>query len=91
MLDLPTKKVNDDQKWFICSEHFKMLRLLLSYQDIDKMKRQPTKQKIFTNDTSSKQLIFKIYEEFIQMNTRKTNNRIKKWAQEVPIHILMIC
>lgn len=64
---------------------------LLSYQDIDKMKRQPTKRKMFTKDTSSKELIFKIYEEFIQMNTRKTNNTIKKWAQEVSVHILMMC
>ena len=52
-------------------------------ETISKVKRQPSDwEKIVANETTDKGLISKIYKQLIQLNTRKTNNLIKKWGKD---------
>ena len=56
-------------------------------ETISKVKRQPSEwKKIIANETTDKMLISKIYKQLIQLNTRKTNNAIKKWEKDLNRH-----
>ena len=56
-------------------------------ETISKVKRQPSElENIIANETTDKELIFKIYKQFMQLNTRKTNDPVKKWAKEINRH-----
>ena len=52
-------------------------------ETINKTKRQPSEwDKIIANEATDKGLISKIYKQHIQLNIRKTNSPIKKWAED---------
>ena len=57
-------------------------------ETISKVKRQPSEgEKIIANETTDKALISKIYKQLIQLDTRETNNPIKKRAKDLNRHL----
>ena len=57
-------------------------------ETINKTKRQPSeREKIFANESLDKRLIYKIYKQFMQLNIKKTNSWIKKWAEDLNRHL----
>ena len=74
-------KVN---KWDLIK--FKSFRT--AKETIRKVKRQSLEwEKITANETTDKGLIFKIYKQLIQLNTRKTNNPMKTWERDLNRHL----
>ena len=50
----------------------KLTRFCIAKENINKMKRQPTeRKKIFANYGDNKELVSKIYKQFIQLNIKK--------------------
>ena len=65
-------KVN---KWDL----IKLKTFCTAKKTISRLKIQPLEwEKIIANKTTDKELISKIYKQLIQLNSRKTNNPIKK-------------
>ena len=65
-------KVN---KWDL----IKLKSFCIAKETTSKVKRQPSEwEKIIAIEKTDKGLISKIYKQLIQLNTRKTNNPIKK-------------
>ena len=55
-------------------------------ETINKVKRQPSEwEKIKANEPTDKELISKIYKQLMQLNSRKINDPMKKWAKELNI------
>ena len=78
---LETKaKIN---KWDL----MKLKSFCTTKETISKVKRQPSDwEKIIANEATDKGLISKIYKQLLQLNSRKINDPIKKWAKELNRH-----
>ena len=73
-------KVN---KWYL----IKLKSSCTTKETISKVKRQPSEwEKIIANEATDNQLISKIYKQLMQLNSRKINDPIKKWAKELYRH-----
>ena len=56
-------------------------------ETISKVKRQTSEwEKMIANKATAKELISKIHKQLLQLNSRKINDPIKKWAKELNRH-----
>ena len=64
-----------------------LLRICTAKETINETKRQPTEwEKIFANSVTGEGLVSKIYKQLMWFNIKKTNNSIKKWAEDLNGH-----
>ena len=58
----------------------------------DNAKRMRTEatdwEKIFAKDTSDKELLSKVYKEFLKLNKKTTNNLILRWAKDLNRYLI---
>ena len=74
------EKIN---KWDL----IKLKSFCTTKETISKVKRQSSEwKKIIANEATDNQLISKIYKQLLQLNSRKINDPIKKWAKELNRH-----
>ena len=65
----------------------KLKSFCTSKETISKVKRQHSeREKLIANEATDKQLISKICEQLMQLNSRKMNDSIKNWAKELNRH-----
>ena len=62
----------------------KLKSFCTTQETISQVKRQPSEwEKTIVHETIDKELISKIYKQLMQLNSRKINDPIKKWAKEL--------
>ena len=67
---------------------FKLTRFCTANETKNKTKRHFTEwEKIISNDATDKGLISRINKQLIQLNSKKANNPIEKWAKD--LHLIL--
>ena len=67
--------------------HVSLKSFCTTKETISKVKRQTSDwEKIMANEATDKGLISKIYKQLLQLNARKINDPIEKWAKELNRH-----
>ena len=64
----------------------KLTSFCTAKETTNKVKRQPSEWEKIAKETTGKDSIYKIYKQFIQLNTRKTNNPIKRGGKNLSRH-----
>ena len=65
----------------------KIKRFCTTKETITKVERQPSKWEIIiANEATEKELVSKVHKQHLQLNSRKINDPIKKWAKELNRH-----
>ena len=84
LYDTPPRKMEIKiNKWDL----IKFKRFCTAKETINKVKRQPSEwEKIIAKGTTYKGLISKMYKQLMQLNTRKINNPVKKWVEDLTRH-----
>ena len=72
-----------ENKWDL----IKIDSFCITKETINKVEILPSEwEKILTNEATDKEFISKICKQLLQLNSRKINNPIKKWAKELNRH-----
>ena len=83
----PPPRVMEIKRKINKGDLMKLKSFCIAKETINKMKRQPSEwEKIFANESTDKGLISKIYKQLMQLNMKKTNNPIQKWAEDLNRH-----
>ena len=86
LFDPPTREMEIKtkiNKWDL----MKLKSFCTAKETINNTKRQPSEwEKIFANKATEKGLISKIYRQLTQLNIKKSNNPIQKWAEDLNRH-----
>ena len=77
------KQNKTKNKWDL----IKLKSFCTTKETIRKVKKTAFRWEKITANKTDKELISKIYKQVMQLNTRKINDPIKKWAKELNRHL----
>ena len=69
-------------------DFIKLKSFCTAKETMNKIKRQPSEwEKTIANEIAEEGLISRIHKRLIELNIRKTNSPVKKWAQDLNRHL----